>query len=1249
MRIGIDLRPFYTGSRFRGIGVYARNLIAEMLRLDQENEYHFLNVYGDFPNDVPMDNRCFVHSYYTGPIVVDCGERNLYRVPELENVRKAQVKNFLSESKIDVMLFPSPNEYGNMFKADWFQSVRTLGIVYDIIPLLFPNQFLFDPVYTEDYFKSIEFVKELDCLLAISQNTRDDVIKELCIPEDRVQVISSGINERFLNVKKEDTISSYIQNRYEDYFLFAGGIDFKKNIENLIRAFAKLSSSTRKNTKLVIAGKASPDTIQHYKEIARQCHISRNVICTGFVSDEELMGLYCGATALVFPSLYEGFGLPVIEAMACGTPVITSNTSSLKEIAEGYGLLVDPESTSELTDAMQYVLTNPDELQAMTQRAISHAHEFTWERVAQRTLLAINSIEKRKSASAPVSGTYYVADDELAAIAREHYMWGVKFSAKLRGRIVNELLALESCAQFPVYPYSKRIFFDVTVLRGWLQNNYITGIGRVCLNLYFELCQMADVVAVSTENVNGKFVFYPVDMNTCEIGEESLAIRSGDIYFMPEFQIRGIQIPEDYPHPSYLRAMGVKTYAIIYDILPLLMPQYFEEKTNQAFLRYVQDILQGYDGVLTDSKAVSDELIQYYVDHELQTDHMVKIGWFHNGVDVSPESVDKNSVDPCTAEFFLGQTFLMVGTIEPRKGHQLVFEAFEELWRNGCRARLCFIGRVGWNMQDFIEKIKAHEENGHRFLFLEGVSDQTLHFAYEHSAALIQASAGEGFGLPLIEAGQYGLPIICSDIPVFHEVAGENAIYFCHTSVKELRKVVCSFEGWLKEGKIPESSKIEYCSWTEAACRVANIILANTCWYKEILPDGKVNAVEQKADVYHPLSFVEMNHGQGATDEEYSQKEKSILLVHPNNFLRGGQGENNRTLAIAKLLKEAGYEIDLLSFENFAAHSSFTTFADDNAEGLIRNLYLYDFRLGYKEDYASKRRFTMNQCLQDWTRPGMHILFEEAISQHNYAAIGVFYTYLANLLIDAEVKAKKWYFMEDSMFIQQFSWDGPKSSIGKIMDEEIEKLQVFDEFFCISYDEKILYEKLIGRSMNFLPHVMPANSHVVTTLVENRKYDVAFVGANNQFNVEGLQWFVDKVYPLLNQGVKVVFAGAAAKEVKNIPSTITVIPFAKDLDALFDDVKVSICPMFHGTGMKIKVVEAMAYGIPIVCNERGVDGLPDKMMSGCIVTNDEREFADAINLLVRDTAFYQEKSKRIKAYYRTIFERGQYIKLFSMG
>ena len=118
MRIGFDLRPFYTGSRFRGIGTYVKNLLEELLALDKENEYHFLNVYGRFPHDLPTNGRCFVHSYYAGPMIADCGERNLYRIPELDNVRKAQVQDFLHNSQIDIMFFPSVNEYGNMFKAE---------------------------------------------------------------------------------------------------------------------------------------------------------------------------------------------------------------------------------------------------------------------------------------------------------------------------------------------------------------------------------------------------------------------------------------------------------------------------------------------------------------------------------------------------------------------------------------------------------------------------------------------------------------------------------------------------------------------------------------------------------------------------------------------------------------------------------------------------------------------------------------------------------------------------------------------------------------------------------------------------------------------------------------------------------------------------------------------------------------------------------------------------------------------------
>ena len=95
MKIGIDLRPLYTGSRFRGIGTYTLEVLRELLKLDKENEYHFLNLYGAFPEDLPLDSRCFIHSYYQGPTVTDVGERSLFRIPELEAVREAQVRHFL--------------------------------------------------------------------------------------------------------------------------------------------------------------------------------------------------------------------------------------------------------------------------------------------------------------------------------------------------------------------------------------------------------------------------------------------------------------------------------------------------------------------------------------------------------------------------------------------------------------------------------------------------------------------------------------------------------------------------------------------------------------------------------------------------------------------------------------------------------------------------------------------------------------------------------------------------------------------------------------------------------------------------------------------------------------------------------------------------------------------------------------------------------------------------------------------------
>ena len=175
-------------------------------------------------------------------------------------------------------------------------------------------------------------------------------------------------------------------------------------------------------------------------------------------------------------------------------------------------------------------------------------------------------------------------------------------------------------------------------------------------------------------------------------------------------------------------------------------------------------------------------------------------------------------VDATARKFFSkkkDRIYLMVGTVEPRKGHELALSAFESMWEKGYQGKLCILGRIGWNMQAFEEKLEEHPERGEKLLYLSHVSDATLAFAYEHAYALIQPSAGEGFGLPLIEAGQYGTLVLCSDIPVFHEVGGDHVLYFKRDE-RSLTECIQKAENSRAED-LPDSRKIPHGTWDDCA------------------------------------------------------------------------------------------------------------------------------------------------------------------------------------------------------------------------------------------------------------------------------------------------------------------------------------------------------------------------------------------------------------------------------------------------
>ena len=167
------------------------------------------------------------------------------------------------------------------------------------------------------------------------------------------------------------------------------------------------------------------------------------------------------------------------------------------------------------------------------------------------------------------------------------------------------------------------------------------------------------------------------------------------------------------------------------------------------------------------------------------------------------------------------------GTIEPRKEQQQVLDAFELLWKQGMNANLVIVGKQGWMVDSLVGQIRNHSELNKRFFWLEGVSDDYLDKVYSASTCLIAASAGEGFGLPLIEAAQHNLPIIARDILVFREVAGNHAFYFSGQTPIQLANAIKEWLALNALGSAPKSSDMQWLTWAESAGQLKHVILGN--------------------------------------------------------------------------------------------------------------------------------------------------------------------------------------------------------------------------------------------------------------------------------------------------------------------------------------------------------------------------------------------------------------------------------------
>lgn len=396
---------------------------------------------------------------------------------------------------------------------------------------------------------------------------------------------------------------------------------------------------------------------------------------------------------------------------------------------------------------------------------------------------------------------------------------------------------------------SPQFLFDISEL---ILRDVHTGIQRVVRSLLFEFYHNTPsgyIFRLVRSNADGNLVYankYHAETfcdDTLEIVDKPLQVTPGDIFYCGDLSLS---------FPFYalqkLRNEGVRVIFTIYDLFAVnldTMPKAY----RFAFSDWLSDLLMVTDAIVCDSKSVANELHEWLLIHKNARNRPLKIGFFHLGADLLFSNSTENPTpedSPLLKRLQEQNTLLMVGTVEPRKGHASALEAIERLWNEGIQINLVIVGKEGWRSHDLVRRLRRHPQRNKQLFWLEKASDALLVQLYAQSTALLAASFAEGFGLPLIEAAHYGLPIIARDIPVFHEVAGDFAFYFPNTDSIALAD---SLRQWLRlhaEGKAPQSKDMPYLTWAQSTQQLLKVILEDN-WYTVYQPadENKTTHTEQ--------------------------------------------------------------------------------------------------------------------------------------------------------------------------------------------------------------------------------------------------------------------------------------------------------------------------------------------------------------------------------------------------------------------
>lgn len=365
-RIGIISEPL--NIQPRGVGYYTLNLINSLLKIDKNNQYRLIN----WTNP----NKAFPAQTYITKNLLKSVSPTYGWYPTLP----FQLKN----SDFDIIINPSSIPTFFKFKQKYIITI------HDLTPIIFPETHRAGKGFIYKYLLP-KTVKEADCIVADSLSTKNDIVKYLSIPPEKISVIYPGIDSRFKVIKRRFIINA-IKKKYklpDKFILSVGTLEPRKNIVNLIKAFNLIKA--KDPIYLVIVGIKGWKHQKIFETVANS-RAKQRIIFTDYVDDEDLPGFYNLGLLLAYPSLYEGFGLPCLEAMACGCPVITSNISSMPEVCGSAAYYINPHSTNSIYSGLEKVLKNKMIRKRLSLEGLNQAKKFSWKKTVEEFLKIIKEL-----------------------------------------------------------------------------------------------------------------------------------------------------------------------------------------------------------------------------------------------------------------------------------------------------------------------------------------------------------------------------------------------------------------------------------------------------------------------------------------------------------------------------------------------------------------------------------------------------------------------------------------------------------------------------------------------------------------------------------------------------------------------------------------------------------------------------------------------------------------------------------------